>query len=76
MIMVWKKELIGSSIEIVESKNQSLVGFKGTIIDETKNSLLIKNGKIKRILKSHVKIKIGDKIIDGKKILKSPENRK
>lgn len=74
--MVWKKELIGSLIEIVESKNQSLVGLKGFVIDETKNTLTVENKKIRKILKGHVKIKIDGKIVDGKKIRKKPEDRK
>jgi len=74
--MVWKKELIGSSIEVVESKNQSLVGLKGIVIDETKNTLTVKSKKTRKILKGHVKIMVDGKIIDGKKIRKRSEDRK
>jgi ribonuclease P protein subunit POP4 len=31
--------LIGRNIEIVEAKNKSLVGLKGKVVDETKNTL-------------------------------------
>ena len=48
----FKGEPIGSLVEIVSSKNETLIGIKGKIIDETKNTLIIKQGKkIKKIMK-------------------------
>jgi len=45
----FKEELIGSLVEIIGSKNETLIGLKGKIIDETKNTLIIKQGnKIKK----------------------------
>jgi len=38
-----KGELIGLNIEISKSKNKANIGIKGSIIDETKNMLIIKN---------------------------------
>ena len=73
MVSRWKEELIGSEIEVVSSKNKSLIGVKGKVMEETKNTLKLDNGKT--ILKSHVTIKIGDKIINGEKIQKRPEDR-
>ena len=74
-----KKELIGLPIEILEAKNKSLVGIKGIIIDETKNTITIKNHSIKKIIKNQVilKIKFDKKIIkiDGKLLLNKPEER-
>src|SRR3989344_5457977 len=40
-----KYEFIGGNLEVVESKNKSLVGLKGKIIDETKNMFVLDNGK-------------------------------
>ena len=37
-----KQEYIGLDITIIESKNKSLIGLKGKIIDETKNTFKIK----------------------------------
>ena len=72
----FKEELIGSLVEIIGSKNETLIGFKGKIIDETKNTLIIKQGnKIKKIMKSHVILKIDGKTIEGKNIIKRPEDR-
>ena len=47
---------IGSNIEIKESKNKSLIGLKGKVIDETKNMFTIETQKgIKKIMKSQTK---------------------
>lgn len=72
-----KKELIGRNIEVVKSKNKSLIGVKGKIIDETKNMFILDNQK--RLIKSQstFRIKIKEKIyeIDGKILQSRPENR-
>lgn len=50
--------IIGSNIEIIESKNKTLVGLKGKIIDQTKNTITLKTKEgNKKIILSHVKIK-------------------
>ncbi len=77
---VLRAELIGKNIEIVESKNKSLLGLKGKIIDETKNAFIVlSNGKRKMVLKSHIKmiVKWQDKsiLVDGKMLAKRPEDR-
>ena len=49
--------LIGSVVEVKESKNKSLVGLKGKVIDETKYIIKIKDkDKIKTLIKNQVKI--------------------
>jgi len=55
-----KNLMIGSHIEIIESKNKSLVGLKGKVIDQTKNTITLDNNK--KILLSHVKIKKNDRL--------------
>ena len=70
-----KKELIGSNIEVISSKNKTLIGLKGKVIDETKNTLTIKSDKTKKIIKSHVTLKIDNKVVDGKKLSSRPEDR-
>ncbi len=77
---ILRAELIGKNMEIVESRNKSLIGLKGRIIDETKNAIIIMhNGKRKMILKNHVKLVINwqDKriLVDGKMLAKRPEDR-
>ena len=52
--------MIGSNIEITKSKNTSLIGLKGKVIDETKNRITIETKKgVKKIIKSQIKIKNG-----------------
>ena len=52
-------ELIGSIIEVIESKNKYLIGIKGKVIDETRNMIIIQdqNNEIKKLIRSLVKIK-------------------
>jgi len=71
----FKGELIGSEIEDVGSKNNTLVGLKGIVIDETKNTITIQNKDIKKLLKSHITIKIDGEVVEGKTLQKRPEDR-
>lgn len=75
-----RSELIGLSIEITESENESLIGLRGKIIDETKNILTLETKKgIKKIIKSQIKFKMeanNKKIeVNGKLITNRPEDR-
>lgn len=72
MKKAWKHELIGSEAEIIGSKNSTLIGIKGKIIDETKNTITIQN---KKILKSHITLKIKNQVIQGKDLVGKPEDR-
>jgi len=49
---ITRHELIGLEIKVVSSKNKSLVGEKGTITDETRNTLMLSNGK--KLLKNAI----------------------
>jgi ribonuclease P protein subunit POP4 len=71
----YKEELIGSTVEVVGSKNQTLIGLKGKIIEETKNTLTIQGESKKKLLKSHITLKIDGQIIEGKSLQKRPEDR-
>lgn len=71
-------ELIGEPIEVVESTNKSNIGLKGKIVDETKFTIKVSNqGKIKTLFKSTLLFKLGKngKIINGKNMMKRPEER-
>ncbi|RLI49795.1 MAG: ribonuclease P protein subunit [Candidatus Thorarchaeota archaeon] len=71
-------EFIGKLVEIVESKNKSLIGIKGKIVDETKNMFEIETPEgLKKVEKKICKFKfINEKIIvDGKIINCRPEDR-
>ena len=76
-----KHELIGLSIKVVDSKNKGNIGIQGTIIDETKNTLVIetKTEKRKILFKSNIVIEtvINNKKIQikGKSLLGRPQDR-
>jgi len=77
---VLAQELIGRSIEVCEARNESLIGLKGTVVNETKNTIIIDHKKIRKtLMKDQISfiVKIKDKRIkiDGKKITKRPEKR-
>jgi len=77
---ITKHELIGLEIKVVKSTNESLVGKQGTIIDETKNTITIKeNNKETKLLKTAIvfETEINGKTVqvDGKEIAKRPEDR-
>ncbi len=71
------EEFIGLDVEIIDSRNKTLIGKKGKVIDETKNLIIIEEQKekITKILKKGTTFKIKDKIINGNKIIKRPEDR-
>lgn len=72
MASLIRSELIGKHAEVIDSKNKSYIGIKGTILNETKNLLEIDN---KKVLKSLITIKIDGQIINGKDIFARPYDR-
>jgi RNase P/RNase MRP subunit p29 len=66
-----KEELIGKKAEIAFNGKV----HKGTIVDETKNMIHLKTDDgLRKFIKQTIIIKT-DKIIEGKKITKRPEDR-
>ncbi len=71
-----RQEFIGLKAKVLESKDASLKGIEGVIIDETKNMLIIDTGKrIKKIAKDIAVFEIAGNIVEGKKIKYRPEER-
>ena len=75
-----KEKLIGTYIEITDSKNPTFKGLKGKIINETKNTFTIKTEKgEKKLIKNQVKMLIEEnnkKIeIEGIKLVGRSEDR-
>lgn len=75
-----KEELIGLPVTVNQCKDPNWINKTGTIIDETKNTFLIRlNNKSKRIAKSIAKFEFeqnGTKIqLNGSKIVYKPEDR-
>jgi ribonuclease P protein subunit POP4 len=75
-----KHELIGLDVKVVHADDKSLTGKAGVIIDETRNTLIIK-GKTgtKKILKKGAlfRLQIAGKTveIEGKTLIGRPEER-
>ena len=75
-----KHELIGLKVEVEKSSNKSQIGIKGVVVNETKNTLIIKTKENeKRIQKKNATFvfKIpGHKVrVDGNRIVARPEDR-
>ena len=76
-----RHELIGLKVEVEKSFNKSHNGIKGSIVDETKNLLIIETEKgIKKIQKRRTSfiftIPNGKKVkVEGTIIAKRPEER-
>ena len=71
---------IGKEAEIVKARNKQLLGLKGKIVDETKNSFKMLINKrnfreFKMIMKQGNIFMINNKIIDGSKISRKIEDR-
>ena len=75
---ILRHELIGLGCEVVGSKNKSLIGLKGRIVDESMKTLVLGEER-KRVAKQDNKFKvtIGQKklIIDGSLLVSRPEDR-
>jgi ribonuclease P protein subunit POP4 len=72
-----KHELIGLEAEVIESTDESLLGIKGEVLDETQSLLQIED---KQVEKKNCTFKFtlpdGQKVkVDGKLINKRPEER-
>ncbi len=62
-------QLIGQNIEVVESDNNQLIGVCGNVLDETKNTIMIKTPKgTKTLVKDQITIRTNNKTLDGKKL--------
>lgn len=69
-------QLIGTEAEVTDAKEKTLLGTKGTITDETRNTIRIKTSKgTKTIIKDQVELKIGDQTIDGRLLVGRTEER-
>jgi RNase P/RNase MRP subunit p29 len=67
------RELIGKKITVLTSVNRTYLGIAGTVVDETKNMLILSDGK--KLIKEAVIIEVNGTTIDGKEIVGRPENR-
>ena len=69
-------ELIGLAVKVAESTSTERVGIKGVVVDETKNTLILDNGKVLPKTECVFEFDINEKVLlDGKTIMKRPEDR-
>jgi ribonuclease P protein subunit POP4 len=68
--------LIGEEAAVISADNKSLIGIRGKVTDETRNTITIETEKgSKKIIKEQVTIKINEKTIEGKDIQGRTETR-
>lgn len=74
---VYPHELIGETIEVIDSTNKSHLRIKGKVVDETKSTLVLEvQGEMKTLLKNNITFKTeSGQVIEGKSITKRPEDR-
>jgi len=75
---ILRHELIGLPCEVVRALNNSSVGVKGKIVDETMQTVVIQDDEKKRIIKKGTtfRLDIGKKVdVDGNYIIARPEDR-
>lgn len=78
---VLRRSFIGLRAKVVKSSHEGYMKIKGTIIDETKNMFLIRQGEIvRRVPKDtcifHVTLPSGEVVeVNGKLICYRPEDR-
>jgi len=80
-LTILQHELIGLNARVVKSSHPNYVGIAGRVIDETRNTLVIRHENkrkivTKRVAVFHFTMPDGTVIeIDGKAIVGRPENR-
>ncbi len=74
-----KHELIGLEVAVIRSTDPSLVGVRGNVVDETRNTLVVESGgREKRVPKRGTRFRFeveGGVEIDGGDIQYRPEDR-
>lgn len=75
-----QETLIGLEVEITEARCKGYIGLKGRIVDETRNTFLLENDRVRRIPKKDVKFAIttseGKRIeVNGSMLMHRPEDR-
>ncbi len=78
---ILQKEFIGIDAKVQQSVNSSLLGISGTVVDETRNTLVIRHkNRDKKIVKDIVvfRFNLQDQTIveiDGRTMVGRPEDR-
>ncbi|HLD11068.1 MAG TPA: ribonuclease P protein subunit [Candidatus Nanoarchaeia archaeon] len=67
-----KDNLIGKKIEVINSNNKDLIGIKGIVLDERRDTIKIEE---KMVLKKQVVLLIDNTIVNGCRLVGRPEER-
>ena len=77
---IFVHEMIGLNAKVVQSTDSKKKGINGKVIDETKNTFVIENNGVEKIvpkIEAMFEFIIGNErmIVDGKRIIYKPEQR-
>lgn len=68
-------DIIGENVKIIKSKDPTLIGIEGKVVNETKNMITILNNKEIRVPKRVVFLEINGKIYDMSRYAYRPEEK-
>lgn len=77
---MFRDEVIGRNVRVIDSSNPTLEGLSGQVLDDTRSTLLIRVGnRHKRVLKSQCTFSVclsgHDRIIAGAELMGAPYER-
>ena len=75
---IYNSNWLGGNLKVISSKDNTLVGRQGLVIDETKKTIMMsENGSQVVLGKASIKFTIDDSdvVIDGALVGQRPENR-
>ena len=68
--------IIGKSIRVIKSSNRNLEGIEGTVVDESKNMVIVEmQGREKKVEKKVCDFEIDGKAVEGKELMGNPWER-
>lgn len=71
-----KHELIGLEVQVADHSDENIIGMKGTVVDETRNMLVIDGKKVSKKDGAFIFELEDERVkIEGKLIHKRPEDR-
>lgn len=68
-------DIIGEDVRIIRSKDPTILNFRGRVINESKNMLVVRGVREIKIPKSIVHIEIGGHVYDMSKLRYRPEDK-
>ena len=78
---ILRHELIGLSVKVVRARNSAVRGFRGVVVDETRNMLTLTSKRRKIMIPKNIatfqfNLPGGVRVhVDGERLVAKPENR-